>query len=168
LTVTRTTEQSLASLLRALLLLAVFVGAGFATNVTAAPWNGIEPFKTRRDEILKKMGPPVTESADGALRFNVSGGSIQISFVDKKFVANKKLMPELEGTVLQIILQHQHSSDTPESLKLNQNKDFIRDDRRNISVYRNMKEGLVYTFIDGSLKTTRYTFADTQLGRARR
>jgi hypothetical protein len=157
-----------ASIARAILVVATFACAGFATNVSAAAWNGIEPFKTRRDEVLKIMGPPVTESAEGALRFNVSGGSVQISFVDEKFVANKKLRPELAGTVLQIILQHQHSSDTPESMKLKQNKDFIRDDSRNIMVYRNMKDGLVYTFIDGSLKTTRYTFADTQLGRARR
>lgn len=114
------------------------------------------------------MGPPVTESADGALRFNVSGGTVQISFVDEKFVTNKKLRPELAGTVLQIILQHEHSSDTPESMKLKQNKDFTSDNSRNVLVYRNIKDGLVYTFIDGSLKTTRYTFADTQLGRARR
>lgn len=155
-------------LVKAILMVAVFACAGFTTNVTAASWNGIEPFKTRRDEVLKIMGPPVAESADGALRFNVSGGSIQINFVDKKFVVTKKLIPELEGTVLQIIMQHQHSSDTPESMRLKQNKDFIRDDNRNVSVYRNMKDGLVYTFIGGSLKTTRYTFADPQLGRARR
>jgi hypothetical protein len=31
-----------------------------------------------------------------------------------------------------------------------------------------MKEGLIYTFIDGSLRTTRYTFADEQLTKARR
>jgi hypothetical protein len=166
-TVKRITLHCPAFLLRAILV-SVFACAGFATSASAASWNGIEPFKTRRDGVLKIMGPPVTEGADGALRFNVSGGSIQISFVDKKFVANKKLLPELEGTVLQIILQHQHSSDTPESMKLKQNKDFIRDDNRNVLVYRNPKNGIVYTFIDGSLKTTRYTFADTQLGRARR
>ena len=156
------------SIVRAILLVAMLAGAGFATVASAAPWNGIEPFKTRRDEVLKIMGPPVSESADGALHFNVSGGTVQISFVDEKFVTNKKLRPELAGTVLQVILQHQHSSDTPDSMKLKQNKDFSRDDSRNILVYRNIKDGLVYTFIDGSLKTTRYTFADTQLGRARR
>ena len=110
----------------------------------------------------------VLKITDGVLRFNVSGGSVQVSFVDKKFVTTKKLMPELEGTVLQIVLQHEHSSDTAESMNLLKNRDFIRDDMRNISTFRNPKDGLVYTFIDGSLKTTRYTFADTQLGRARR
>ncbi|MDX6382692.1 MAG: hypothetical protein QOK48_265 [Blastocatellia bacterium] len=154
--------------MRAILFVAILAGAGLATNVSAAAWNGIEPFKTRRDEVLKIMGPPVSESSDGSLHFNVSGGTVQISFVDEKFVTNKKLRPELAGTVLQVILQHQHSSDTPESMKLKQNKDFSRDDSRNILVYRNIQDGLLYTFIDGSLKTTRYTFADTQLGRARR
>ncbi len=157
-----------ALIVKTILVVAVLGCAGFATNISAAAWNGVEPFKTRRDEVLKIMGPPVTESADGALHFNVSGGTVQISFVDEKFVTNKKLRPELAGTVLQIILQHEHSSDTPESMKLKQNKDFTSDDSRNIVVYRNIKDGLVYTFINGSLKTTRYTFADTQLGRARR
>lgn len=164
----RGTNHCRSFIVRAILVVAVLACAGFATNISAAAWNGIEPFKTRRDEVLKIMGPPVTESGDGALHFNVSGGTVQISFVDEKFVTNKKLRPELAGTVLQIILQHQHSSDTPESMKLKQNKDFTGDDSRNILVYRNIKDGLVYTFIDGSLKTTRYTFADTQLGRARR
>jgi hypothetical protein len=149
----------------AVLVIACF---GFATGVGAASWNGIEPLKTSRAEVLKIMGPPVSESTDGVLRFNVSGGSVQISFVNEKFVVNKKLRPELAGAVLEIVLQHEHSSDTPESMKLLKNRDFIRDDARNVSVFRNIKDGVVYTFIDGRLKTTRYTFADSQLGRARR
>ena len=114
------------------------------------------------------MGQPVSESPDGVLRFNVSGGSVQVSFVNEKFVSTKKLRPDLAGTVLEIVLQHEHSSETAESMKLKGNRDFIHDDVRNISVFRNLKDGIVYTFIDGTLKTTRYTFADTQLGRARR
>jgi len=162
------TGQIRALWLPTILVVTVSICASLATNVNAASWNGIEPLKTRRDEVLKILGQPITESADGVLRFSVSGGSVQVSFVDKKFVTTKKLMPELEGTVLQIVLQHEHSSDTPESMKLLKNRDFIRDDMRNISTFRNPKDGLVYTFIDGSLKTTRYTFADTQLGRARK
>ena len=155
-------------LLTAGLVVSVLACVNFGTDVSAASWNGIEPFKTSRADVLKIMGPPVTESADGVLRFNVSGGSVQISFVDKKFVANKKLRSELAGSVLEIVLQHEHSSDTAESMKLKKNRDFIRDDGRNILVYRNPKDGVVYTFIDGRLKTTRYTFADSQLSRARR
>ncbi len=152
----------------AILVVSVLACASLATDVSAASWNGIEPLKTRRDDVVKILGPPVTESADGVLRFSVTGGSVQVSFVSDKFVATKKLQPELAGTVLEIVLQHEHSSDTAESMNLLKNRDFIRDDMRNISIFRNPKDGLVYTFIDGSLKTTRYTFADGQLSRARR
>jgi hypothetical protein len=150
------------------LVILVVACANLATNVSAESWNGIEPFKTSRADVLKIMGPPVTETAEGVLRFNVSGGSVQISFVNEKFVTAKKLRPELAGSVLEIVLQHEHSSETPESMKLLKHRDFIRDDVRNISIFRNIKDGVVYTFIDGRLKTTRYTFADNQLSKARR
>ena len=150
------------------LVILVVACVNLATNVSAESWNGIEPFKTSRADVLKIMGPPVTETAEGVLRFNVSGGSVQISFVNEKFVTTKKLRPELAGSVLEIVLQHEHSSETPESMKLLKHRDFIRDDVRNISIFRNIKDGVVYTFIDGRLKTTRYTFADSQLSKARR
>lgn|ERR1700686_1667599 len=162
------TEQRRASLLTAIVVVSVLACASLVATVRAASWNGIEPFKSRRDDVLKILGKPVSETPDGVLRFNVSGGSVQISFVNERFVTTKKLRPELAGTVLEIVLQHEHSSDTSESMNLLKNRDFIRDDMRNISIFRNIKGGIVYTFIDGSLKTTRYTFADGQLGRARR
>ena len=151
-----------------ILVVTVSIYLSLATAVNAASWNGIEPLKTRRDDVVKILGQPISESSDGVMRFNVSGGSVQVSFVNEKFVATKKLRPELAGTVLEIVLQHEHSSDTAESLNLLKNRDFIRDDVRNITIYRNIKDGVVYTFIDGTLKTTRHTFADSQLGRARR
>jgi hypothetical protein len=166
--VKRLTDRYRASFITAILVVSVLACASLATEVGAAPWNGIEPLKTRRDEVVKILGVPIGESADGVLRFNVSGGSVQVSFVNEKFVATKKLRPEMAGTVLEIVLQHEHSSDTAESMNLLKNRDFIRDEMRNISIFRNPKDGLVYTFIDGSLKTTRYTFADGQLSRARR
>jgi hypothetical protein len=164
----RATEQSRASLVTAILVVSVLACASFATDIRAASWNGIESFKSRRDDVLKILGKPVSESPDGILRFNVSGGSVQVSFVNERFVTAKRLRPELVGTVLEIVLQHEHSSDTPESMNLLKNRDFIRDNVRNILIFRNIKAGIVYTFIDGTLKTTRYTFADGQLGRARR
>jgi hypothetical protein len=164
----KTTEQRRASFVTAIVVVSVLACASFATDVRAASWNGIEPFKSRRDDVLKILGKPVSESPDGVLRFNVSGGSVQVSFVNERFVTAKRLRPVLAGTVLEIVLQHEHSSDTAESMNLLKNRDFIRDDVRNISIFRNVKGGIVYTFIDGSLKTTRYTFADGQLGRARR
>jgi hypothetical protein len=139
-----------------------------SATVHAAPWNGIEPLKTRRDEVIKKLGTPVGESPDGVLRFNVMGGSVQVSFVNARFVAAKRLKPDLAGTVLEIVLQHEKSSDTPESLKLAENRSFVRDESKATTIFRNMKEGLIYTFFDGILKTTRYTFADDQLSKARR
>jgi len=133
-----------------------------------AAWNGIEPLKTRRDEVVKLLGAPIGESPDGVMRFKVMGGSVQVSFVNDRFVTAKKLRTELAGTVLEIVLQHEHSSDTPESLKLLSNHAFARDETKTSTIFRNMKEGLIYTFVEGMLRTTRYTFADDQLAKARR
>lgn len=149
-------------------LVVLVAGITLTKDASAASWHGIEPFKTRRAEVLQILGTPISESADGVLRFSVSGGSVQVSFVNEKFVTAKKLRPELAGTVLLIVLQHEHSSETAESMKLLKNQSFVRDEVHNIAFFRNIKDGIVYTFIDGRLKTTRYTFADTQLGRARR
>ncbi|HYW74663.1 MAG TPA: hypothetical protein VE961_26800, partial [Pyrinomonadaceae bacterium] len=99
----------LVSRLSGLVLCVLIVGSA---GMKAAPWNGIEPLKTRRDDVIKKLGTPVGESSDGVLRFNVMGGSVQVIFVNEKFVATKKLRPDLIGTVLEVVLQHEHSSDT--------------------------------------------------------
>jgi hypothetical protein len=147
------------------LALAIFT---LATPAAASSWNGIEPFKTRRAEVIKILGEPVGESPDGVMRFAVMGGSVQVSFVSERFVAAKKLRTELAGTVLEIVLQHEHSSDTPESLKLMQNRSFTKDETQTSLIFRNLKEGVVYTFMQGNLRTTRYTFGDEQLGKARR
>ncbi len=149
------------------LIVSVFAGAGFAGIARGATWNRIEPLKSRRADVVQILGQPVSESSDGVLRFTVAGGSVQVNFVDEKFVTLKKLKPELVGTVLQIILQHEHSSDTPESMKLLKNRQFVSDNVHGVAIFRNVKDGIVYSFIDGTLKTTRYTFADGQLLRAR-
>jgi hypothetical protein len=152
----------------AILFVSILVCTSLAERVNAASWHGIEPFKSRRADVVQTLGQPVSESPDGVLRFTVMGGSVQVSFVNDRFVAAKKLRPVLAGTVLEIVLQHEQSSDTPESMNLLKNKAFVRDDMRNVSIFRSMKDGIVYTFIDGILKTTRYTFEDGQLSRARR
>jgi|SRR6266508_1559281 len=164
----RSIKQRPTSLVTAGLAFVVFACASLPTEARAASWHGIEPFKTHRAEVLRILGTPIGESADGVLRFSVTGGSVQVSFVNEKFVTTKKLRPELAGTVLEIVLQHEHSSETPESMNLPKNKDFVRDVARTIVIFRNIKDGIVYTFMDGRLKTTRYTFADGQLSRARR
>jgi hypothetical protein len=164
----RSKQQKFASSLIAFLAFFVFAGAGCVGTARGATWNRIEPLKSRRADVVQIMGQPVSESPEGILRFNVSGGSVQVNFVDEKFVTVKKLKPELVGTVLQIILQHEHSSDTPESMKLLKNRQFVSENIHGVSIFRNTKDGIVYSFIDGTLKTTRYTFADGQLLHARR
>jgi hypothetical protein len=156
---------------RPLILVVVVLTLGwlsFGRATKAASWQGIEAFKTRRADVVQILGTPISETPNGVLRFTVSGGSVQVSFADEKFVTAKKLRPELAGTVLEIVLQHEHSSETAESMNLLKNHSFVRDEVRNAVIFRNMKDGLVYTFMDGRLKTTRYTFADSQLSRARR
>jgi hypothetical protein len=164
----RSHQQKFAARVIATLIVSAFAGAGLAGTARGATWNRIEPLKSRRADVVQILGQPVSESPEGILRFAVAGGSVQINFVDEKFVTLKKLKPELVGTVLQVILQHEHSSDTPESMKLLKNRQFVNDNVKGVSIFRNVKEGIIYTFIDGTLKTTRYTFADGQLLRARR
>jgi len=139
-----------------------------SASVNAGSWHGIEPFKSRRADVLQILGQPISESPNGPLTFRIAGGTASISFVDDKFVRAKKLRPEIEGTVLQIILQHENSSDTPESMNLSKNRDFVRDETKEALIYRNLKQGIVYTFFRGELQTTRYTFSDSQISRARR
>lgn len=153
-----------------ILLLLSFSLVSLATlqAANAGTWNGIEPLKSRREDVLKILGKPVSEDAQGALRFAVAGGNVSVVFVDQKFVSNKKLRADLEGTVLEIVMQHDHSTDTPESMNLLKNHNFIRDNMPHAQIFRNMKEGIVYTFLEGTLHTTRMTFSDSQLERARR
>jgi len=139
-----------------------------AEHASAASWNGIEPLKSNRADVLRILGQPIGESPEGVLRFAVMGGSAQVSFIDANFVKAKKLRPEYEGTVKQIVLQHDRSSDTPESMKLLQNHAFTRDDSQASTIFRNMKEGIIYTFFQGTLRSTRYSFSDEQITKARR
>lgn len=139
-----------------------------ADGVRAGSWQGIEPFKSRRADVLQALGKPLTDPFGGPLTFKVLGGTASVSFVDENFVRTKKLRPEIAGTVLQIILQHESSSDTPESFGLSKNRDFTREETKNALIFRNLKEGIVYTFLNGKLKTTRYTFSENQISRARR
>jgi hypothetical protein len=136
----------------------------------ASTWKGIEPLISRRPDVERALGAPVVDrvAKDGSLQFKVAGGTVTVQFVDSKFVASKGLAPSLEGTVLAIVLQHDRSTDTPESLKVSGNKDFSREAKDNVVVFRNTKDGLFYTFVDGKLKTTRYAASTEQIMRAQR
>lgn len=138
-----------------------------AQVMQAADWHGIEPLKSRRADVERELGQPVQEdAASGSLNFKVAGGLVTVSFVTPKFIQTKKLSPALEGTVLLIVLQHDKSSDTPESLALVNKSNFTREEKGGVTVYYNGKDGVTYTFINGRLKTTRYAAATEQLLRA--
>jgi hypothetical protein len=147
--------------------LLVTVSFLFVSTAKAGSWNGIEPLKSRRADVVQILGAPVSDTPGGPLTFKVLGGTVSISFVDEKFVRSKKLRPEIAGTVLQIILQHENSSDTPESMNLLKNRDFKREETKGALIFRNLKDGIVYTFLSGKLRTTRYTFSENQISRAR-
>ena len=130
----------------------------------AASWNGIEPFKSRRADVERALGKPLSEKmGEGdTLRFRVAGGTATVAFVTRRFVETKKLASNLEGTVLQIILQHDNASDTPETLKLTTDKNFEREQRGASTLFGNTREGVFYMFVNNRLKTTRYTITTEQ------
>ena len=90
-------------------------------------------------------------------------------FVDARFVVAKRLSSKLEGTVRQIVLQHENSSDTPESMGLVDKSAFKREEGQSgVIKFSNLKEGIVYTFIGGRLKTTYFTPSTDQWTRAQK
>jgi hypothetical protein len=130
----------------------------------AAEWHGLTPLKSRRADVERALGKPLqADTASGALNFKVSGGMVTITFVTPKFAQAKKLSPDVEGTVLLIVLQHENSSDTPESVGLVNKSGFTREEKGVMAVYTNQKDGITYTFFNGRLKTTRYAPAADQL-----
>ena len=146
-----------------------FLAAG-SQAALAVDWNGLEPLKSRRADVERILGQPIqSEPGDlGTLHFKVMGGKVTVAFVNANFVKTKKLDPSIEGTVLQIVLQHDNSSETPETMRLVDNKNFEREDRQGGTIFRNLRDGIAYTFFNGRLKTTRYSASSTQLGRARK
>jgi hypothetical protein len=136
----------------------------------AASWKGLEPFISKRADVERVLGAPTADhlAQNGTLQFNVSGGAVTVFFVTPKFVAAKKLSPALEGTVLQIVLQHERATDTPESLNVVTNSAFKRQADKGVEVYINEKEGIMYTFVESRLKTTRYAYSTDQLARIQR
>jgi hypothetical protein len=152
----------------ALAIAATFI---FLQSVSAVPWNGIEPLKSRRADVERLLGKPVSDKPgnNGTLQFNVAGGVVTIAFIDARFVAAKKLQPELEGTVRQVVLQHTNSNDTPESLNIVSNSKFERQDgANNVTIFRNLKDGIAYTFIGGKLKHTYFTPSQEEWAKAQK
>ncbi len=141
-----------------------------ALPARAATWHGLEPLKSRRADVERELGQPASDkpAAPGTLRFKVAGGLVTVTFVSAKFVATKKLAADYEGTVLEVILQHEGAPDSPDSLKLSKNDSFQREERGPVIVFRNLKDGVSYTFINNRLQTTRYAPAAEALVQAQR
>ncbi|MCA1816688.1 MAG: hypothetical protein LC746_09830, partial [Acidobacteria bacterium] len=141
------------------LALALAVVASCASVARAEQWGGIVPLKSRRADVEKVLGKPVEDKpgATGTLRFKVQGGTITVAFVEARYVAAHHLAPDLEGTVRQIVLQHDSATDTPDSMQITTNRAFQRDREGNAEIYRNQRDGIAYTFIEGKLRTTYYT-----------
>jgi len=135
-------------------------------EIRAAGWHGLEPLKSRRADVERELGPPIRQelSASNSLDFKVAGGKVTVTFVTAKFAQAKKLPPSAEGTVLLIVLQHENSTDTPESVGLVNKSGFTREEKGVMAVYTNQKDGITYTFFNGRLKTTRYAPSTDQLG----
>ncbi len=102
------------------------------------------------------------------MEFKFAGSKVTVFFVTPKFLAAKKLPAAYEGTVLQIVLQHERAQDTPESMNLVNNKAFKREANRGVEKYSDQEEGLYYTFVEGRLKTTRYSYSAQQLAKIQR
>jgi hypothetical protein len=139
--------------------------AGGAQATSAAEWHNLTPLKSRRADVERELGKPLqADTASGALNFKVAGGQVTVTFVTAKFAQTKKLPPGAEGTVLLIVLQHDNSSDTPESIGLANKSGFTREEKDVMTVYTNQRDGITYTFFNGRLKTTRYAPSTDQLG----
>jgi hypothetical protein len=135
-----------------------------STPVWATEWKGLEPLKSRRADVERTLGSPVEgKSIDsGSLRFKAPEGLVTVSFVTERFLQSKKLPKSLEGTVLQIVIQHEKSNATPETLLLAENRNFRKEENKGGVIYRNAKEGVIHTFVDGKLRTTYYTPSEQQ------
>jgi hypothetical protein len=136
----------------------------------ATSWGEIEPLKSRRADVERVLGKPLEDKPGqtGTLRFKVQGGTVQVAFVDERFVRAHKLSPDTEGTVRQVVLQHEASSETPDTMKLANNSAFERDPQGNAVIFRNLRDGISYTFIEGRLRTTYYTASSEQFRRAQK
>jgi hypothetical protein len=154
-----------------LALVAAAASVMLATRAARAEtWKGIEPFESRRADVERALGAPVADryAEDWTLEFNVSGGKVTVFFVTPKFVATKKLAPHYEGTVLQIVLQHDSAQDTPESMNLVRNSSYEHRHDKGVDVYLEPKRGIAYTFVDSRLKTTRYSYSAQKFAQIQR
>ncbi|MER3428631.1 MAG: hypothetical protein C4334_11140 [Pyrinomonas sp.] len=139
-------------------------------DAMAAPWQGIEPLRSRRADVERILGKPLGAASDAAteLRFRIVGGRVTVTFVTPRFIETKRLDPNLAGTVLQVVVDYDNAADTPQSLGIQNDANFAREERGPIAIYRNQREGIVYSFLNGRLRRAYYSPSAEQLSRAQR
>jgi hypothetical protein len=147
--------------MRRILGVAAILAATTVSTAQAASWKGIEPLTSRRPDVIRILGQPASENAaDASMRFATREGGVIVSLTTRDFAARKGWPPALEGTVVQILLQHEKSKDTPKSLRLDGNPRFDREVRGESVLYRNRKDGIIRIFTAGKLTTSIYSPAD--------
>lgn len=141
---------------------AILAATVVVSTARAASWKGIDPLKTRRADVVRILGKPASENAaDSSMRFSTPEGVATVSFVTRDFAALKGWDAALEGTVVQILLQHENSKETARSLGLEGNRKIDREARGDLVFYRDRKEGIIRIFNkSGKLATTIYAPAD--------
>lgn len=140
--------------------IALALAAG-SSAADGAGWKGIEPLQSRRADVIRVLGKPIDENAAGtSMRFATREGEATVFLVTREFAGEKRWDPAVEGTVVQIILQHENSKKTPKALGLEGNNRFERQVRGDSVFYRNRKDGIIHIFKDGKLATTIYAPAD--------
>lgn len=141
-----------------------------SAQTCAESWKGLEPFVSKRADVERALGAPVADrmDADGTLEFIISGGKVTVFFVTPKFIAAKRLPERYADTVLQIVLQHDRATDTPESMNLVRDKAYEHRHDKGVDVYLEPRKGIAYTFVDSHLKTTRYTYSSQKLAQIQR
>ncbi|HEX5134452.1 MAG TPA: hypothetical protein VFW81_03585 [Thermoanaerobaculia bacterium] len=141
--------------------IALLLALAAASAARAASWKGLEPLVSRRADVVRVLGKPTSENAaDASMHFATRDGEATVFLVTRDFAALKGWDPASEGTVVQIIVQHENARDTPKSLGLEGNRRFDREVRGDSVFYRNRKEGIIYIFKAGKLATTIYSPKD--------
>jgi hypothetical protein len=140
---------------RILALAAAILCVTATSTAHAATWKGIEPLKSRRADVVRILGKPAAENpADASMRFATAAGGVTVSLLTRDFAAQKGWPLDLEGTVVQVLLQHEGSKETPKSLGVEGNPRFDREVRGGSVFYRNRKEGIIRIFTNGKLATS--------------
>ncbi|MGH9898755.1 MAG: hypothetical protein ACRD4L_07910, partial [Pyrinomonadaceae bacterium] len=69
--------------------------------------------------------------------------------------------------VREIIVHFEKSNVTSESMRLKDNSKFKRTDQQGAITFTNLKDGIIHTFINGRLSTSRFIPSSYQWARAR-